>query len=412
MEERSINVNFFESIRVSLRALQANKLRSALTMLGMIIGVAAVIAMVGIGNGATASITSQIQGLGSNLLTVSPGQSNTGGVRGGAGSLTTLTITDIDKIPIDTAVKAVAPYTDNDYQVVLGSGNTSTQISGTNESYEVIKNVTMASGRFITKADVDSNARVAVLGPTVVTNLTGDPNTDIIGKTIKINNIPFQVIGVTTATGSTGFMSSDNMILAPITTVQERLIGKNTLRSILISASSADLMQTAQDETTIALEQAHKIQPGKADDFTVQNQADILASMQGVTQTLTMLLGGIAGISLLVGGIGIMNIMLVSVTERTREIGIRKAIGARSTDILTQFLIEAIVLSVLGGGIGIALGAAGSSMIGTALNMSTSISLTSVLVAFGFSAAIGIVFGVFPARKAAAMDPIDALRFE
>jgi len=405
-------VNFIESIRVSLRALQANKLRSALTMLGMIIGVAAVIAMVGIGNGATASITSQIQGLGSNLLTVSPGQSNSGGVRGGAGSLTTLTITDLNKIPIGTAVKAVAPYTDNDYQVVLGSGNTSTQISGTNESYEVIKNVTMASGRFITKADVDSNARVAVLGATVVTNLTGDPNTDIIGKTIKINNIPFQVIGVTTATGSSGFMSSDNMILAPITTVQERLIGKNTLRSILISASSPDLMQTAQDEITIALEQAHKIHAGKADDFTIQNQADILASMQGVTQTLTMLLGGIAGISLLVGGIGIMNIMLVSVTERTREIGIRKAIGARSKDILTQFLIEAIVLSVLGGGIGIALGTAGSSMIGTALNMSTSISLTSVLVAFCFSAAIGIVFGVFPARKAAAMDPIDALRFE
>jgi putative ABC transport system permease protein len=382
-------------------------------MLGMIIGVAAVIAMVGIGNGATASITSQIEGLGSNLLTISPGQSNSGGVRGGAGSLTTLTITDVDKIQaVGPAVKAVAPYTDNDYQVVFGSGNTSTQISGTNESYEVIKNVTMATGRFITKADVDSNARVAILGPTVVTNLTGDPSTDLIGKTIKINNVPFQVIGVTMATGSTGFMSSDNMILAPITTVQERLIGKKNLRSILVSASSADQMQTAQDEITIALEQAHKIQAGKADDFTVQNQADILASMQGVTQTLTMLLGGIAGISLLVGGIGIMNIMLVSVTERTREIGIRKAIGAKSSDILLQFLIEAIVLSVLGGGIGIVIGTAGSSLIGAALKMSTSISLASVLVAFGFSAAIGIVFGVFPARKAAAMDPIDALRFE
>jgi len=406
-------VNFFESIRVSLRALKANKLRSILTMLGMIIGVAAVIAMVGIGNGATASITSQIEGLGSNLLTISPGQSNSGGVRGGAGSLTTLTITDVAKIQaVGPAVKAVAPYTDNDYQVVFGSGNTSTQISGTNENYEVIKNVTMATGRFITKVDVDSNARVAVLGPTVVTNLTGDPNTDLIGKTIKINNVPFQVIGVTTATGSTGFMSSDNMILAPITTVQERLIGKKNLRSILVSASSADQMQTAQDEITIALEQAHKIQAGKADDFTVQNQADILASMQGVTQTLTMLLGGIAGISLLVGGIGIMNIMLVSVTERTREIGIRKAIGAKSSDILLQFLIEAIVLSVLGGGIGIVIGTAGSGLIGAALKMSTSISLASVFVAFGFSAAIGIVFGVFPARKAAAMDPIDALRFE
>ncbi|MDR3540932.1 MAG: ABC transporter permease [Desulfosporosinus sp.] len=405
-------MNLFESIRISLRALQANKLRSALTMLGMIIGVAAVIAMVGIGNGATASITSQIQGLGSNLLTVSPGQSNSGGVRGGAGSITTLVITDVDKIQVGTVIKAVAPVSSTNAQVVLGSGNTSTSITGTTQDYEIIKNVSIASGRFITKADVDSNARVAVLGPTVITNLMGDVNANLIGKSIKINNVPFQVIGVTTATGSTGFQSSDDMITAPITTVQERLTGKKTLRSILVSASSETLMQTAQDEITVALEQAHKIQAGKADDFTVQNQADTLAAMTGVTQTLTMLLGGIAGISLLVGGIGIMNIMLVSVTERTREIGIRKAIGAKSKDILLQFLIEAVVLSVLGGGIGIALGTVGSSIIGTALKMSTSISPISVIVAFGFSAAIGVVFGVFPAKKAAAMDPIDALRYE
>ncbi len=405
-------MNFFESIRVSLRALRANKLRSALTMLGIIIGVAAVIAMVGIGNGATASITSRIQGMGSNLLTITPGQSNSGGVKGGVGSSTTLSIDDVSKIQVGTAVKAVAPFTDNDFQVVMGSGNTSTQISGTTESYEVIKNVTMASGRFITRADVDSDARVAVLGPTVVENLMGDANAPIIGKVIKIKNVPFQVIGVTTATGSTGFQSSDDMIIAPITTVQARLLGKKTLRNILVSASTADLMQTAQDEITVEMQKAHKIQAGKADDFRVQNQADVLATMQGVTQTLTMLLGGIAGISLLVGGIGIMNIMLVSVTERTREIGIRKAIGAKSKDVLLQFLVEAIVLSVLGGGIGIALGYVGSNLAGKALTMNTSISLNSVLIAFGFSAAIGIVFGVFPARKAAAMDPIDALRYE
>ncbi len=405
-------MNFLESIRVSLRALRANKLRSALTMLGMIIGVAAVIAMVGIGNGATASITSQIQGLGSNLLTVSSGQSNSGGVRGGAGSSNTLTMTDVTKIQIGTAVKAVAPVASSNAQVVLGSGNTSTSITGTTADYEVIKNVTLASGRYITQNDVDSSARVAVLGPTVVTNLMGDANASVIGKIIKINNVPFQVIGVTTATGSTGFMSSDDMITAPITTVQARLIGKKNVRSILVSASSADLMQTAQDQITAALHKAHKIQPGKNDDFTVQNQADMLATMTGVTQTLTMLLGGIAGISLLVGGIGIMNIMLVSVTERTREIGIRKAIGAKGMDILLQFLIEAVVLSVFGGGIGIALGYGGSNLAGQALKMSTSISMTSVFVAFGFSAAIGILFGVFPARKAAAMDPIDALRYE
>jgi len=405
-------VNFLESIRVSLRALRANKLRSALTMLGMIIGVAAVIAMVGIGNGATASITSQIQGLGSNLLTISSGQSNTGGVRGGAGSSTSLTMTDVSKITLDTAVKAVAPVTSTNAQVVLGKGNTSTSITGTTQDYAIIKSVTLTSGRYITTEDVANSARVAVLGPTVVTNIFGDANASVIGKIIKINNVPFQVIGVTTATGSTGMQSSDDMITAPISTVQARLIGKKTVRNILVSASSADLMKTAQDEITAALHKAHKIAEGKTDDFTVQNQADTLATMTGVTQTLTMLLGGIAGISLLVGGIGIMNIMLVSVTERTREIGIRKAIGAKSKDILLQFLIEAVVLSVLGGGIGIAIGYGGSTLAGQALKMSTSISPTSVLVAFGFSAMIGIIFGVFPARKAASMDPIDALRYE
>jgi len=406
-------VNFFESIRVSLRALRANKLRSSLTMLGIIIGVAAVIAMVGIGNGATASITSQIQGMGSNLLTISPGQSNSGGVNGGTGSSASITMDDAAKIQtLGSAIKAVAPIANSNAQVVLGSGNTSTSINGTTEGYETIKNVTLARGRFITKADVDSSARVAVLGPTVVENLMGSANATIVGKTIKINNVPFQVIGVTTATGSTGFQSSDDMITAPISTVQARLIGKKTVRSILVSASSEAQMQTAQDEITAALRKTHKILAGKDDNFRVQNQADMLATMTSVTQTLTMLLGGIAGISLLVGGIGIMNIMLVSVTERTREIGIRKAIGAKGKDILLQFLIEAVVLSALGGGIGIALGYGGSSLAGKALTMNTSISMGSVLMAFGFSAAIGIIFGVFPARKAAAMDPIDALRYE
>ncbi|HWQ40912.1 MAG TPA: ABC transporter permease [Desulfosporosinus sp.] len=406
-------MNFFESIRVSLRALRANKLRSSLTMLGIIIGVAAVIAMVGIGNGATASITSSIEGMGSNLLTISSGQSNSGGVKGGAGSSDTITMTDVAKIEaIGTAVKAVAPVSNTNAQVVFGSGNTSTSINGTTENYAKIKNVTMTRGRYITEEDVSSNARVAVLGPTVVENLLGDANATIIGSIIKINNVPFQVIGVTTATGSTGMQSSDDMITAPISTVQARLIGKKTLRNILVSASSADLMQTAEDEITAALHKSHNISEGKDNDFTVQNQADMLETMTSVTETLTMLLGGIAGISLLVGGIGIMNIMLVSVTERTREIGIRKAIGAKGKNILLQFLIEAVVLSALGGGIGIAIGTAGSSLAGKALTLQTSISMTSVLIAFGFSAAIGIIFGVFPARKAAAMDPIDALRYE
>lgn len=405
-------MNFLESIRVSLRALRANKLRSVLTMLGIIIGVAAVIAMVGIGNGATASITAQIQGMGSNLITISAGQANSGGVNGGAGSSATLSMTDVAKIEQGSALKAVAPLASASAQVVLGSGNTSASINGTTPGYAIIKNVTMARGRFITEEDVNTSAKVAVLGPNVVESLMGSADADIIGKKIKINNVPFQVIGVTTATGSTGFQSSDDMITAPISTVQARLIGRKDLRNILVSAKSEDLMQTAQDEITATLRKAHKIPEGKDDDFRVQNQADMLEAMQSVTQTLTMLLGGIAGISLLVGGIGIMNIMLVSVTERTREIGIRKAIGAKSMDILLQFLIEAVVLSLLGGGIGVALGYAGSNLVGKVLTMQTSISLASVMMAFGFSAAIGIIFGVFPARKAATMDPIDALRFE
>ncbi|MDD4345937.1 MAG: ABC transporter permease [Desulfitobacteriaceae bacterium] len=406
-------MNFLESIRVSLRALRANKLRSALTMLGIIIGVAAVIAMIGIGNGATASITSQIQGMGSNLLTISSGQSSSGGVRGGVGSSNTLTLADVDKIEASgTVIKAVAPVTSTNAQVVFGSGNTATSINGTTESYAEIRNVALASGRYLTKEDVNSNARVAVLGPTVVENLLGDANAAIIGKVIKVNNVPFQVIGVTTVTGSTGMQSSDDLITAPISTVQSRLIGEKTVRNILVSASSEEFMQTAQDQVTTALRKSHKLQAGQEDDFSVQNQADMLETMSSVTQTLTMLLGGIAGISLLVGGIGIMNIMLVSVTERTREIGIRKAIGAKGKDILLQFLIEAVVLSALGGGIGIALGYGGSNLAGKALTMDTSINMASVFMAFGFSAAIGIIFGVFPARKAAAMDPIDALRAE
>ncbi|MHB8126929.1 MAG: ABC transporter permease [Desulfitobacteriaceae bacterium] len=406
-------MNFLESIRVSLRALRANKLRSILTMLGIIIGVGAVIAMVGIGNGASASVTSQIQGLGSNLLIVTPGQANTGGVKGGSGSSNTLVMADIPKIEAaGSAVKAVAPAASTRVQVVFGSGNTSTSVTGTTESYAQIRNVNVDRGRFLTQQDVDGLTRVAVVGPTVVENLLGDSQANIVGKIIKLNNVPFQVIGVTASQGSSGFMNNDDMIFVPITTAQGRLIGTKTVNQVFIEAASPDLMQTAQEQVTVALQRAHRLRSDQSNDFSVMNQADILETMQGVTQTMTMLLGGIAGISLLVGGIGIMNIMLVSVTERTREIGIRKAIGAKGRDILLQFLIEAIVLSILGGGIGIALGAGGSNLIGSVIKMNTSISMASVALAFGFSALIGIVFGVFPAKKAASMDPIEALRYE
>lgn len=406
-------MNLLESIRVSMRALRANKLRSMLTMLGIIIGVAAVIAMVGIGNGATANITSQIKGLGSNLLIVQPGQTNSSGVRGAAGSSNTLVMKDIPKIEASgSAVKAVAPFVSTNAQIVYGSGNTSTSIAGTTETFAEVRNLSLGRGRFLTQEDVDSFARVAVVGPTVVQNLMGDANANIIGKTIKLKNIPFLVVGVTASQGSSGLTNNDDVVYIPISTAQDRLIGNKYVRQIFIEASSADTMTTAQDQVTIALRSSHNLQSSQPDDFSITNQADVLATMENVTKTLTMLLGGIAAISLLVGGIGIMNIMLVSVTERTREIGIRKAIGAKGKDILLQFLIEAVVLCILGGGIGILLGWGGSVLAGKALSMPTSISMTSVIMAFAFSAAIGILFGVFPAKKAASMDPIDALRYE
>jgi len=406
-------LNLFELIRISIRALKANKLRSILTMLGIIIGVAAVIAMVGIGNGATANITNQIKGLGSNLLIVTPSQTNSGGVKGAAGSSNTLVMNDLQKIQTNSpAVKMVAPFVSTNTQVVYGSGNTSTSIAGTTDAYAQIRNVTLARGRFITSDDVNSYTRVAVVGPSVVQNLMGDANAEIIGKTIKLKNIPFLVVGVTASQGTSGMTNNDDVVYIPITTAQDRLIGNKYLRQIFIEATSADMMTTAQDQVTNALRSSHNLQTSKANDFTITNQADILATMENVTKTLTMLLGGIAAISLLVGGIGIMNIMLVSVTERTREIGIRKAIGAKGKDILAQFLIEAVVLSILGGGIGILIGWGGSILAGKALSMATSVSMTSVFLAFGFSAGIGILFGVFPAKKAASMDPIDALRYE
>lgn len=406
-------MNFFELIRVSLRALYANKLRSTLTMLGIIIGVSAVIAMVAIGNGASQSVTSRVQGLGSNLLIVSGGQTNSGGVRGGAGSANTLKMEDILKIEAaGPAVKKVAPTVSTNAQVVYGKGNTSTNILGTTMDYTEIRSIQMAQGRFLTEEDVEKFARIAVVGPTVVENLFGDANADIIGKSIKLNNVPFQVVGVTVSQGSTGGLNNDDMIFVPITTVQSRLIGNKAVRQIYIEAASADLMTEAQDQVTYALQTAHKIPNGQPNDFTITNQAEVLETMKEVTQTMTMLLGGIAAISLLVGGIGVMNIMLVSVTERTREIGIRKAIGAKGRDILSQFLIEAIVLSLIGGGIGILLGWGSSILISKFSTMTTSVSLSSVGMAFGFSALIGIIFGVVPARKAAQMDPIEALRYE
>ncbi|MEM5818094.1 MAG: ABC transporter permease, partial [Desulfitobacterium hafniense] len=344
---------------------------------------------------------------------VSAGQSSFGGVRGGAGSANTLTMEDVAKVrAAGSAVKAVAPVVNTNAQVVYGTGNTSTSVMGTTAEYADVRSIKIAQGRFITEEDITKSARVAVVGPTVVENLFGDANADIIGKNIKLNNIPYQVVGVTVSQGSSGMTNNDDMIYAPISSVQSRLVGSKSVRQIYIEAESAQLMTEAQDQVTYALQLAHKIQSGQENDFTITNQAEVLESMEEISQTMTLLLGGIAGISLLVGGIGVMNIMLVSVTERTREIGIRKAIGAGEGDILFQFLIESVVLSLIGGMLGILLGWGGSLVASRLFGVTTSVSLSSVGIAFGFSALIGIVFGVVPAKKAAAMNPIEALRYE
>lgn len=405
-------MNLFESIRIALRAIRVNKVRSILTMLGIIIGVGAVIAMVAIGNGASASVTAQIQGLGSNLLTITAGQSNFGGVRGGMGSANTLTMSDAELLAEGTCIKAVAPVASTNSQVVYGSGNTQTTIYGTTDAYLDVRSTSLSAGRFFTEQEMSAYKRVVVLGPSVVENLLGTLDYSIIGKSIKINNIPFQVIGITESEGSSGFSNNDDMILMPITTAQLRLTGSNSVRQIFVQAVSAEKMTDAQNEITALLRSAHNLSADDEDDFSVANQEEVLETMESVTKTLSMLLGGIAAISLVVGGIGIMNIMLVSVTERTREIGIRKAIGAQESDILIQFLIEAVILSVMGGIIGIIMGWGGSLIIAKIASMTTKVSLSSVIMAFTFSALIGIVFGVFPAKKAASLNPIEALRYE
>lgn len=331
-------MNLWESIRIAMRGLKANKLRSVLTMLGIIIGVGAVIVMVAIGQGTKASVTGQIEGLGSNLLMITPGQSNTGGIRGGAGSLSNLTMDDVNAIKTGASdsVKDAAPSANTQAQVVLGSQNTNTQIVGTTPSFEQVRNQSVAIGRFFSDKDLKDNAKVAVLGTTVVQDLAGRVSTSIIGQRVKINNVPFQVIGILESKGSSGVSNNDDQILVPITSAQTRLIGSKSVRMVYVQAKSPDEMTAANVEIEQILRHRHKLTNSDSDDFTITSQSDILSTVQGVTQTLTLLLSGIAGISLLVGGIGIMNIMLVSVTERTREIGIRKAIGANRRTIMFQ----------------------------------------------------------------------------
>ncbi len=415
-------MSFLESIRVSFRSLSANKLRSILTMLGIIIGVGAVIALLSIGEGAGAAITQQIQGIGSNLIFVLPGQTTSSGIRSAFGSASTLTLADANALndPLCcSAIGSVAPVYQRNVQVTGGSNNTNTNVTGTTPSYQTVRNWYPALGRFFNQRDLESVARVAVIGATTAKTLFGAQ--DPVGLTIKIDRIPFKVIGVMSEKGGGGMFggSQDDVIFTPITTAQRRLFGTSAqtaqgaprVTTVFVSAASEKQMDTAMAQITQVLRQRHRILY-QQDDFTVLSQKDILGALNQITDILTIFLASIAAISLLVGVIGIMNIMLVSVTERTREIGIRKAIGARRRDILLQFLIEAITMSVTGGVIGILFGSAIGAVVNATGLIKTAVAPSSVILAVGFSVAVGLFFGLYPAARAASLHPIDALRYE
>jgi len=396
----------------AFRALQRNKMRSFLTMLGIIIGVAAVIAMLAIGQGAEYSVKQQINALGTNVLIVFPGSQQSGGLRMGAGTMTTLTEDDAGAIGKECpAVAFVSPGTRAGGQVIAGNLNWSTAVEGTGADYLEIRKWTIEYGDFYSDQDVKSASKVCILGMTVAEVLF--PDASPVGQNVRIRNVPFRVIGVLAKKGQNAMgQDQDDIILAPYTTVLRRLSHFPYLRQILISATSPANIPVAEAQVRDLLRMRHKIAEYDGDDFTIRNQSDIAETATATTEILTILLASIASVSLLVGGIGIMNIMLVSVTERTREIGIRMSVGARGRDILTQFLIEALVLSLLGGIIGILLGVGGSSAISAFAKWPTIITAFSIILSFGFSIAIGIFFGFYPARKAALLNPIDALRYE
>ena len=407
-------MNISMIIRIAFRALMRNKSRAALTMLGIIIGVSAVIAMVSIGQGAQASVQAQIEGMGTNLLFISAGSQNVGGVRSGTGDTgtNTLTVADLEAIRREVpSVAMVSPSVNARSQLVAGNLNWNTQVQGVSEELPGIRKWTVAAGEFFTETEVRSAARVIVLGQTAADNLF--PGIDPIGQTLRVMNLPFRVVGVMARKGQDPQgRDQDDTAFAPYTTVQKKILGSTRLQSANISAISQDATYTAQQQITDLLRQRHKLSADAPNDFTVRNMSDVAETANETNSIMTTLLGSIAGVSLLVGGIGIMNIMLVSVTERTREIGIRMAIGARSSIVRTQFLIESIVLSSTGGLIGILLGVGVSLAIPALLGWATLISPASIIGSVIFSAAVGIFFGYYPARKAAALDPIEALRFE
>ncbi len=400
------------TIKIAMRALRRNKLRTALTMLGIIIGVGAVIAMVGIGNGAKAQVQARIAALGQNVILIFSGSINRSGVFSGFGGAGTLTVEDALAIQNEVSgVAAVSPEARSGGQIMAGNNNWSTQIMGEGVDYFTIRQWDFAEGGMFTEADVRAAAKVCVLGKTTAEKLF--PGEDPVGQSIRIKNVPIRVLGVLRPKGVSMMGSDqDDTVIVPYTTCMRRLAGVTTLRAINVQAASSDQIFAVQNGVTELLRQRHRIQPGRDDDFIIRNQQEISETANATTETMTALLAGVAIISLIVGGIGIMNIMLVSVTERTREIGIRMAVGARGRDILSQFLIEAVTLSSIGGILGIGLGIGAAKFLSSVKNWPTLVSMDSVVIAFVFSAVVGVFFGFYPARKASQLDPIDALRYE
>jgi putative ABC transport system permease protein len=396
---------------ISLRALRRNKMRSGLTALGIIIGVASVVSLVALGNGARAGIESQVASLGENLLTVFAGDFRSGGVSSGMGSGSSLTLEDAQAIARELPdIAAVSPESSSGAQAVANGRNWFTTIAGESADYLSIRDWKLASGAMFTDHDVSSAAKVAIIGAKTAQELFGP--LDPVGQTVRVRNIPFTITGLLESKGATMGQNQDDRLIIPYTTAMKRLTGERHLRLISIRVSNADRMTATQDQIVSLLRQRHGLAEDRANDFSIFNQKDIAATAGSITAIITVLLGAIAGISLLVGGIGVMNIMLVSVTERTREIGIRMAVGAQPSAISLQFLIEAVTLSLLGGLIGVLLGVGGAKLIQVAFKFNAIISGSSIVLAFGVSFVIGVFFGYYPARKAAALDPIEALRFE
>jgi putative ABC transport system permease protein len=403
-------MKLMDLVGLAFGRLRTSRLRTALTMLGVIIGVASVVALVSVGQGSTSNITARLSSLGTNLLTVNPGSTSSGGTRGAAGSATTLTLADATALRGVAGLAGVAPEITSSQLVVAGDSNTTTSIVGTTADYPAVRNFSVWQGTFLPDAAVDYKLRVAVLGATAASDL--ELGAQAVGSEITIGGLPFQVVGILQAKGGSGFQDPDDMVLIPVTTLQKYFSGSDSVRTIAVSVAQADGMDAAKAGITALLTDRHELAVGATADFSILDQAQLLDTASAVSGTLTLLLGGIASISLIVGGIGIMNIMLVSVRERTREIGIRKAIGARGRDILAQFLVEAVTLSLLGGLVGVAIGVGLTVLIGMYGGWAVSLNLATIALAMGFSVLVGVVFGVWPARQAARLDPIAALRYE